>query len=953
VGGGLSEAERGQRLIRKGTASARQLMRADTLLLLVGMSRGNLFDRKAELAFLGGLIARVPEAGRAIVLRGEAGIGKSSLLAEATIAARTRGMRVLTATGVQSETRLPFAGLHQLLRPVLAGRDYLPGPQRVALESAFGLSDAPRPELFLIALGALELLGDVATRNPVLLVAEDAQWLDRPTCEVLAFVARRIESEPIVLIAAVRDGHESPFDDAGLSELHLERLDDATSAELLDARAPGLAPELRRRLLNEAGGNPLALVELPNVAQAGLLSDEGFLLADLPLTSRLEKAFALRLSDLSPSTRWLLLIAAAEDRGVLAEVMRATTFAGGAENFEPALAAAVKARFLEVSGTELHFRHPLVRSAVYQSASVSERRAAHVALADALNEQPDRRAWHRAAASIGPDESVADELEATALRAQQRGGVAVAAAAWERAARLSTDPSVRAARLLLGAELAFEIGRKAIALRLLNDTEGLELGPREQARRVWIRENLPDSRQGDPTQVATLIKLADDVRLRGDADLALKLLHAAALRAWWAEPGPRARERVFEAAERLGVDELDPRLLAVLAVATPTTWSGVVLERLARIAPSVVADPDAALSLGLAAHVLSDYERSATFVAAAEVGLRARGSLALLAKALVVRAWGATELGRWDLAQAAAEEGGRLAEETGQLIEVTGSQITLAILAGLRGEEHVAKALAEVAERTISTRRLDGQLGLLQMARGMTALTVGRFGDAYDHLRRMFDPADPAHHQRDFWEAINYFAEAAAQTGHHDEARNIVDRYALMAAQNPSLRMIVLFSRPLLANDEDAGGLFESALAADTPYRPFLRARLQLEYGVWLRRHRRASDSRAPLRTARETFDALGAAGWADRARRELRASGETSRPRTPLPIEVLTPQELQIARMASAGLTNPEIAQQLYISRRTVSTHLYRLFPKLGITSRSQLSSVLDAPLAADAEQR
>jgi DNA-binding CsgD family transcriptional regulator len=920
---------------------------------LPGLSGANLFDRVAELDFLNRLMARAPDAGGAVVLRGEAGIGKSSLLAEATAAARTRGMLVLITTGVQSETRLPFAGLHQLVRPVLACRHHLPVPQRVALESAFGLTEAPAPELFLIALGALELLGDAAARNPLLLVGEDAQWLDRPTCEVLAFIARRIESEPIVLMAAVRDGYESAFDDAGLPELHLERLDDATSAELLDARAPGLPPEPRRRLLDEAAGNPLALVELPNAPPARLLGDEGFLPPEVPLTARLEKAFALRLTELSPPARSLLVIAAADDRGVLAEVMSGAALATGAENVETALATAVEARFVEVTGPELRFRHPLVRSAVYQSATVVERRVAHAALADVLSEQPDRRAWHRAAAAVGPDEAVAHELEAAALRAQQRGGVTVAAAAWARAARLSSVPSVRAARQLRGAELAFEIGRKDIVRRLLDDTEALELGLHEHARKVCIRESLTDSRAGDHTGVTTLIQLADEVKLLGDADLALKLLHAAALRTWWADPGARARERVFEAAERVGVDELDPRLLAVLAVATPAAWSGVVLERLARIPPSVVADAGAALSLGLAAHVLSDHEHSAAFFAAAELGLRARGSLALLAKTLVVQAWGALGLGRWDLAKSAAEEGGRLAQETGQLIEVTGSQITLAILAGLRGDEQIAEALAEAAERTISTRRLDGQLGLLQMARGMTALTAGRYGDAYDHLRRMFVPNDPAHHQRDFWEAINYFTEAAAQTGHHDEARELVDRYAPMAAQNPSLRMVVLFSRPLLADDEDASGLFESALAADTPYRPFLRARLQLEYGVWLRRHRRASDSRAPLRMARETFDALRAASWADRARRELRASGETSRPRTPRAIEMLTPQELQIARMASAGLTNPEIAQRLYVSRRTVSTHLYRLFPKLGITSRSQLSSVLEATFATDPAPR
>ncbi len=911
------------------------------------MPRGMLYGREDELVFLGNLVAGVEEAGGAVVLRGEAGVGKSSLLAEATEHAGARGMLVLTATGVQSEAQLPFAGLHQLLRSVLAERDELAAPQRVALETAFGLTDGAAPELFLIALAALELLSDTAARAPVLLVVEDAQWLDRPTCDVLAFVARRLVSEPIVLLAAVRDGHEGPLDEAGLPEMRLERLDEASSAALLDAWAPALAPELRGRVLAEAAGNPLALVELPTALRPERLSTEAFLSAGLPLTARLENAFAVQESALPAATRSLLLVAAADEGGVLAEVLRAAAHIGGAGFSEAALEPAIAARLIEVGATELRFRHPLVRSSIYQGAGVFERRAAHAALAEVLADQPDRRAWHRAMAVAGPDESVASDLEAAALRAQQRGGAAVAVAAWEWAARLSEDPAARAARLLRAAELAFVIGRQDIVQRLLEETERLELGPHERARKAWIRDSFPGSTPGDPTQVSSLLELADDVKRRGDADLALKLLSNAALRTWWANPGPQARVRVFEAAERVGVDELDPRLLAVLAVASPAERSGVVIERLSRIAPSDVSDPVAGFLLGVAAHVLSEFERSAAFFADAEVGLRAQGMLAMLAQAVVFRGWGAVGLGKWDVATAAAEEGGRLARETGQPIWVTASQITQTALAGAHGDEVLAEALADEAERTISARRLDGQLGALQMARGSTALTAGRYDDAYDHLRRIFDPTDPAHHQRDFWEAIVYFVEAAVQTGHHDEARRVVDEYAALAEQNPSLRMALLFSRPLLADDEDAEVLFENALAADTPHWPFLRARLQLAYGVWLRRQRRASESRAPLRTARETFDALGAAPWADRARRELRASGETSRRRTTHPIDELTPQELQIAQMAASGLTNREIAQQLYLSHRTVGTHLYRLFPKLGIRSRAELSGVVNAGLA------
>jgi AAA ATPase-like protein len=418
-----------------------------------------LVGRERELAALADLIDRVSERGRTLVVRGEAGIGKSTLLAAATTRARDHGMLVLTATGVQSEAHLPFAGLHQLLRPILSGSQQLPAPQRAALLAAFGMTDAAAPDLFLIALAVLELLADTAEGSPLLLGVEDAQWLDHPTSDVLAFVARRLESEPIVLLAAIREGYESPLVEAGLAELRLEGPDQVATGALLEGHAPELGRAVRRRLLDEAEGNPLALTELPAALGADQLGEAAMLPARLPLTARLERALAARVLELPAATRTLLLVAAVDDGGVLAELLAAAAVVRGTDVTVEALALALDARLIEVDEIELRFRHPLVRSAVHQAASVWERQAAHAALAQVLAGQPDRHAWHRAAASLGPDEEAAGELEQVATRAQRRGAIAVAVAALERAARLSDDPALQGRRLLRAAELAFELGR--------------------------------------------------------------------------------------------------------------------------------------------------------------------------------------------------------------------------------------------------------------------------------------------------------------------------------------------------------------------------------------------------------------------------------------------------------------------------------------------------------------
>jgi DNA-binding CsgD family transcriptional regulator len=902
-----------------------------------------LYGREPELGVLAALVEGVRDRGGVLLVRGEAGIGKSSLLAAASAQATAHGIRVLSAVGVQSEARLPFGGLHQLLHPILSQAEGLPPRQRGALQAVFGMSDDVAPELFLVGLATLELIGDAAVGSPVLLLVEDAQWLDDPSCDVLAFVARRVEAEPTVMLVAIRDGYENPFDDAGLPELRLQGLDRIAAEGLLDAHAPGLEPVLRERLLAEAAGNPLALVELPAGLEPEEFGEGALSSSPLPLTARLERAFATQVSELPPTTRSLLLVAAADDGSALDEVLRATRVLACAEVSVDAVAPAVAAQLVEIEGTGLRFRHPLVRSSIYQAASVSQRQAAHAALTDVLVGQPDRHVWHRAAATLGPDEGVAAELDEAADRASRRGAVSVAIAALERAAELSERPACRGSRLVRAAELEFELGRRARAVRLLRAAEALDLASEDWLRLSWLRDAYDASIRSGPVRVGSFIESAERMTLDGRADLALKLLLTIALTCYWANPDDRTRELVVAGVERLAVPDDSHEVTAILALAAPVQRATVVLERIRRFSLEAGEDPAAMLLIGEAASAVGDFDRSTACVIAATAGLRAQGRLGLLTQALQIRAFNAFYLGTWQQGCAAADEAGRLAREIGQSIWATAADLSRATLDAVRGSGESAEALAAKAEAVL-VHVGGGMLALVQQARGIADLAAGRHADAYGQLRRVFDPTDIAYHPFIRCWLIGELAEAAAHSGQQAEARVLLEDLELLAAETgfPYLQAALVSARPLLADDGEAERLFQAGLTTDLAAWPFLRARLIFAYGAWLRRHRRVAESRVPLRSAREAFDALGAIPWGERARRELRASGVTSRRRVPETRDQLTPQELQIAHMAAEGMSNREIGQQLYISHRTVAYHLGRIFPKLGVTSRSQLHAAV-----------
>jgi DNA-binding CsgD family transcriptional regulator len=913
----------------------------------VDLADSQLIGRDAEAARLEGIIGRLPEGGAAVVVSGEAGVGKSALLGHARARADALGFRALSIVGVESEAELAFAGLHQLLHPVLGLVEFLPGPQRRALEVAFGIASGPEPEPFLVALASYQLVCDAAEQTPLVILADDAHWLDRSTSRVLTFIARRLESEPVALIVSVRTGFATPLGDPGLSAVELDRLSPSAAAALLDLRAPDLHPILRARILGEAAGNPLALVELVRVApEPGKFDELGE--APLTITARLERAFAAQLGGLPEDTRNVLLAAALDGRGSLEELVRSASLVSGRPLAALDLNPAVAAELISIVAGQVRFRHPLVRSAIRQAAPPARVLDAYAALAEVVSD-PERRIWHRAMATTGQDEEVAGALDRHAAAARQRGAVIVAAAALERAAALTADSRRRGERLVRAADAAYELGAVDVVRRLLLQAEPLEVGEVEGARLAWLQEMISGDVWFEPGAAKTFVSIARRARDAGDPDMALASLVPVAHRCWWTRCQPRTRKYVVDAAQEMGFPDDDSRLLAVMALADPETTGRSVLLRVSRIRLHDVADPLAAIYVGIAAEKAGDFHLGARFLSRAVDRLREQGRLGLLTQALVHYAWAATHAGDWSAAAAAGSEGARLARDTDQPQYGLTGELIAGLVAGLRGNEPDLDGRIAGPERTLMAMNGGPLLAPAHLARGAAALGNGQYEEAFHQLWPVFDEADPAFHRFMRWPAVLDLVEAAGRSGHLEQAAAVIAELEVTAARSgpPLLLVLLACARPLLAGEQDAYALFEAALGQDRAAFTYPRARTLFAFGRWLRRQRRSIESRAPLREAVELFDVLGASRWSDRARQELRATGETLGPRRPDARDQLTAQELQIAQLAADGLSNREIGERLFLSHRTIGSHLYRIFPKLGITSRTQLRDAM--PAAAD----
>ncbi|WP_067848051.1 ATP-binding protein [Nocardia lijiangensis] len=895
----------------------------------------SLLGRDTELKDLSALVDGPGDRG-GILIEGEPGIGKSTLVEQTAAAAAAAGLRVLRTAGVEAESNLVFAGLHRLLYPLRREFDALPARQFEGLTTALGMSDSTdEPSVHLVGLAALTLLADTAADRAVLIVAEDVHWLDLASAEVLAFVARRIDSEPVAMLATLRDATTSPLRDAGLTVMRLGPLPDDDANALLDNIAPGLPAKLRHRVLTEAHGNPLALTELPTAVAD--LTDTA---PALPLTERLEQAFSARGAALPGPTRSALLVAALNDGDSATETLDATGILLEDAVTSEVLAPAVAARLIGVGTGTVTFRHPLVRSALVAAATAEERRRAHQALAETLAELPDRQVWHRAAGTSGADEDVAAALENAAERSRHRGG---AVAALERAAALSVTPGRRADRLLRAAELAVDSGHRDTVERLVDAARMLPLTAEQEATAKWVLSGFEDGMRDSPSHIGELAALAASVAADGFPDAALRILWAAAARCFWSEPGPDIRRAVLAVADTVGIPDGDPRKLAIDSIIAPFERGEQVLGHLRVLATSTGRDTEADHFLSSAAYQVGAFDLAAHFAGAAAPGFRAAGQLGLLTRALAIQAWSLARVG--DLAAAApvAAEAATFALETGQPFMHATVITVQAEIAALRGDYTQATALTAEAERVGLAAGARPVLATVQLTRALIALGEGRFDDAFTDLARIHNPRDPAYSLTRRASFLTELAEAAVRCGRSDAMAELLRELEPVAASTPSpaLHIGMRYARAVLAGDA-AAELFTAALEADLTGWPAERGRLHLAYGEWLRRQRRVVESRTHLRTAREIFDALGFVAWSERARLELRSAGESSPNRDPDARDQLTPHELSIAQLAAQGLTNREIGQRLYLSHRTVSTHLHRIFPKLGISSRGDLAALL-----------
>jgi DNA-binding CsgD family transcriptional regulator len=879
------------------------------------------------------------------VLRGEAGAGKSSLLDH--LKARAAGWRVESANGVESEMELAYSGLHQLCGPMLPLVDRLPAPQRDALATVFGLSSGPAPDPFLVGLATLTLLAEVAERQPLVCIVDDAHWLDEASARILGFVARRLLAERIALVCAARTGAGDEVL-PGLPELRVAGLGDSDARALLLGNVPGpLDSAVSEQIVKESHGNPLALLELPRTWNAAELAGGFGLPGTHQVAGKIERSYAKRLLLLPAETQLLVLAAAAEPLGDLALLH------GAAETLGLDMAAADPAVDDELItiGVRVEFAHPLVRSAAYHSATADDRHRVHRALADATDPDtdPDRRAWHRAQGTPGPGEDVAAELERSAGRAQARGGLAAAAAFLQRAVPLTVDPAKRVERALAAAQANLHAGALDAALALLATAESATLDEVQRARLDLIRGHVAFA-AGLGSDAPPLL-LAAARRLEPlDQDLARETY----LDAWGAA---LFAGRLATAGNLLEVSQAAkaapppsgaarPPDLLLDGLTTLITEGRAAAAPALRQAAAAFADPDGPAEenfrWGWLTTIPSNllWDEATWHAINARQLHRARDVGALVRLPIDLTAFAILAAWRGDFASAASAiaEGEGVTEATGTRMAPYGAML----LAALQGREAEARSLIESA---IDDATAGGQGIGVQFAQWVASILFNGTADYENALTAAQQAVDDEFELFVSAWALPELVEASVKS-----RRPVLGRDALMRLEEVTrvagtewVLGIEARCRALLSDGPAADELYREAVEqlGRTRLRPEL-ARAHLLYGEWLRRAGQRSHARQQLHTAHEMLAAIGMEAFAERARRELVAGGEKVRKRTDEARGLLTPQEEQIARLAREGLSNPEIGAQLFLSARTVEWHLRKVFLKLGISSRRQLRSAL-----------
>ncbi|MEU6008629.1 AAA family ATPase [Streptomyces sp. NPDC047453] len=919
-----------------------------------GKNPGFLHGRQSERAVLDRHLAKVRDGHSAVlVLRGEAGIGKSALLEY--VAETAEDCTVVRAAGVEAEMELAFGGLHQLCAPFLDRLGHLPDPQRTALETAFGLSAGTPPDRFLVGLAVLSLLADVAEETPLICLVDDVQWLDRVSAQIVGFVARRLMAERVGLIFAVReaDGERAL---QGLPELTLGGLSEPDARALLTSVLPGRFDEpVRSRILSEARGNPLALLELPRSATAAELAG-GYASPSMgPLIGRLEHNFSLRVEELPPQTRRLLLLAAAEPVGDVSLLRRAADILGVSMS---EVSPAVAANLLEVR-TRVQFRHPLVRSAVYRAAGPAERREAHRALAEATDARsdPDRRAWHLARAAAEPDEAVADELARSADRAQARGGIAASAAFLERAAELTPDPSRRRSRALAAARAKYLAGAFDAALELLNVAEMGALDDLQHAQASLLRGQITFGSRSAGATVPLLLTAAREFEPldAGTARETYRDAFYAALTAGRVSSGPGLEEVAWAARTAPPTAHPGPTDLFLDGLAMATTDGYAAGAPILRRALNTLRCGGFTVEQSLGwlpfacrmAHNVWDFDSWSTLSAKLVRLARETGTLSALPSALLLRLSNRVFAGDLDDADSLAAEAVTIGEATGNHFLAHYGAL---VIEPWRGREtETLRAIGTITgDRTLSG---EGKaLTAPQWALALLYNGLGRYEEACAAA------AKGCEYPQELGLALSSLVElveAAARSGQRDLAVEAAGRLATIcqASGTAWATGTSAAGRALISEGDTADALYREAIARleSTPVRTAL-ARTRLLYGEWLSRENRRAEARDQLARAHEILDRAGAEAFAERARRELEAAGQTVRRRDTGTDEALTPQEAQIARLAGEGLTNLEIGAQLFLSPHTIEWHLRKVFTKLGIRSRKQLGAVLPGGAAAPA---
>jgi DNA-binding CsgD family transcriptional regulator len=909
-----------------------------------------LLGRNREREALDALLADARD-GRSGVLAvvGEAGIGKTALLEY--VQSRADGMRVLQARGIESEAQVPFGGLLELLRPALGMLDTIPQPQADALGGALALRPPTAQDRFAVGAATLSLLAAHAEDAPVLVLVDDAHWLDVSSAEALLFAVRRLLADPIACVLTARDDEPSLLDGAGLPSLHVEGLDKTSAAELVQSAAPTtVSADIAERLYRSTAGNPLALLELaPDAAQlAGAPAS-----APVPVSTSIAQSFLRRSAALPDAARKLLVVAAANAGGDL-DVLKHAVTPLGLDIGE--LGSAEQAGLVRVADGMVTFRHPLARSAIYGDASPEERRGAHRALADALPDRDvDRRAWHLSAAAVGPDDSASAALEQAGARAYARSAYAVAADAFERSARLAPEEERRAVLLYAAADAAWLAGDGPRAIALLDDARGISTDTRLTWRIDYLRAHV--GMRSEPVMQSYelltegALSVADE-----DPALAVAMLAEAADACFYGGDATRLVETALRATAIDAGDDERAAFFTAMVQGTAGFLAGSTDDTAAffRLAEEIFEGSDELqrdpLLLGWAAmpHLwLREADAGRPLLDRAIEAARARTSLGLLPRLLQHIALHEVSTGRTAAAEADFHEAVRHARETGQRTELAASLAGLARTEARLGKAdeciaHAGEARGLCAELGIGTQELWAlaALGELELARGETLAAVGYFEEQQLLLERL-GVADV-----DLWPAPD-LVDAYLRLGRRDDALAILEPYERKAREkNQPWALARLYrSRGLLAEPDELDACFEEALLLHEPTSDlFELARTRLAYGARLRRSRQRVRAREELRAAIELFDQIGAEPWAEQASAELAATGETARRRDASTLDALTPQELQIGLLLAEGRTTREAAATLFLSPKTVEYHLRHIYRKLDINSRDALSAALAA---------